>query len=316
MASSEVAARRDGVRATGRRSRVGQFAHGVDTRVRTRGVVGSVPGSPGADLSGRPLLVARRRRCNRRRLRGDVWLAAGRRIRGSGRARRAVRRAARERRPRNRPKPGDLRHCHCSGRAPSRRATVARLARSGTSSAGAASCGGCGHGPGEPRVAGMGDRDRREHLNARHDRSSRRSVASTRRRGRDHGVAAASTGSVRAGRRTANRGGYQYARAARAGTRRPDARRCIPTRRWSVRRCNRPADRTAAGGRPCRYGRDRGRRRSRGADSRPGVARRTGARGVGSCNGRARARERASGGSGTFTAGGGAGVARPHRRRR
>ena len=48
---------------------------------------------------------------------------------------------------------------------------------------------------------------------------------------------------------------------------------------------------------------------------RPGLTRRAGTRGVGSCNGRARARERAPGGGGPVATRGGTGVARPDRRR-
>ena len=55
-------------------------------------------------------------------------------------------------------------------------------------------------------------------------------------------------------------------------------------------------------------------RGGRGARARPGVARRAGARRVGSCDGRARARERASRGGGARTARRGPGVAHPDRR--
>ena len=66
---------------------------------------------------------------------------------------------------------------------------------------------------------------------------------------------------------------------------------------------------------PCRHAGDRRRRGGRRARSRSGVARRAGARRVGPRDRRARARERASGGRGACSARGGAGVARPDRRR-
>ena len=75
------------------------------------------------------------------------------------------------------------------------------------------------------------------------------------------------------------------------------------------------AGRVAARRRPCRYAGDSRRRRSRRADSRSRVARRTGPRRVRSRHRRARARERTPGGRGAVAASGGTSVPRSDGRR-
>ncbi len=136
-------------------------------------------------------------------------------------------------------------------------------------------------------------------------------------RRRNRLVAAAPTASVRARRRAANRGGGHDARAACAGTRRPHARSRVPARqrplcrrrRSADRRCHTEANRAlttvTAGGEEIAVAR-----------SRSGVARRAGARGIGSCDRGARARERAPRGRGAVAARGGARLAGPDRRGR
>ena len=218
----------------------------VDARLPARGAVGRAPGSARAHVPGRAALVAPGPVRDRRRLRGHARRAARRRVRRSGRARPAVRRAAGERRPRGRPSAGDLRRRRRSGRALPRPAAAGRLARRGTPLAGAASGRGGGHHPGGPRVAGLGDRDRREHADARDDREGGCRVAPGRGRRRDRLVAPAPSGSVRARRRAANADGGDDARAARPGARRPHARGRLPARQRPLRRRGRPAGRAAA----------------------------------------------------------------------
>ena len=248
LASGEVAARRGGLRAPGRRSRVGELARAVDARLPARGAVGRRPGSARARPSprggpGRARPGSRSPAPSQSTLGGQL---VGALVAPDARDLLSVAPRA-ERRPRDRPGAGD------------------RRPRPSLWSCSSSSCSGCAALRGAARRSqgpllvaaavstlvglvwlGWVIATDAQRADARDDRAGGRRVASGRGRRGDRLVAPASPGSVRARRRAASADGGDDARAARAGARRPHARGRLPARRRPLRRRGGPAGRAAA----------------------------------------------------------------------
>ena len=210
----------------------------------------------------------------------------------AGRARPAVGRAPRGRRPRNRPSAGVRREsrlrssswcCSCGGYESCAERHVALRDRLWPRP------------PSRLRSAsvwlGLVIASDGEQAESRDDRASDRRLPPDRRRRGDPLVAFASTRSVRARRRVAGANAGDDGRAPRGGAWRPDTGDCLPARRRAVRRRLGSRCRAATRPRPRRHRYHGGRRRGGRARSRSRVARRTGARRVRPRHCRARPRE-------------------------
>ena len=311
-----MAARRGRVRPSRRRPRVGGLARVVDTRTGLGAALDRGPGRIAARPAGRAAQFARHAMGHRRGLHGDARRPGRRGTGGAGRARPAVGRAPRGRRPRNRPSAG-VRGSRGRARRPGAApAAATRAARSGTSLSGTSA--GCGRrrAYGRRCLARLGDRKRWEQAEGRDDRASDRRLTPDRRGRGDPLVASASTRSIRARRRVAGANAGNDGRAPRGGAWRPDTGDCVPARRRAVRRRLGSRCRAATRPRPRRHRYHGGRQRGGRARSRSRVARRTGARRVRPRHCRARPRNRATRRRGAVTAGRSSGVTRTHRVRR